>query len=110
MQYMLPEGFDSGVGRVRDLNESLPGYYGSLAVMVNKIREYNARLERATGVGFTSKWNVSKLIFRVATILWTHYCIVWGRSALPVKFFFNGHINYCIVIASNFAKKKIAPD
>ena len=105
MQYMLPEGFDSGVGRVRDLNESLPGYYGSLAVMVNKIREYNARLERATGVGFTSKWNVSKLIFRVTTILWTHYCIVGGDLPFPSSFF-NGHINYCIVIASNFAKKK----
>jgi hypothetical protein len=31
MQYALPDGFDSGVGRVRDLNESLPSYYVSLA-------------------------------------------------------------------------------
>ena len=36
--------FDPGDGEVKVLNQSLPGYYSSMASMVNKIRHHNAVL------------------------------------------------------------------
>ena len=36
--------FDPGVGEVKELNQSLPGYYSGMASMVNKIRHHNAVL------------------------------------------------------------------
>ncbi|KAG2630839.1 hypothetical protein PVAP13_3KG553000 [Panicum virgatum] len=39
-----PQDFDPGDGEVKVLNQSLPGYYSSMASMVNKIRHHNAVL------------------------------------------------------------------
>jgi len=46
LQYQLPDpqDFDPGDGEVKVLNQSLPGYYSSMASMVNKIRHHNAVL------------------------------------------------------------------
>jgi len=38
--------FDPGVGEVKELNQSLPGYYSGMASMVNKIRQHKALLAK----------------------------------------------------------------
>ena len=48
LQYQLPDpqDFDPGDGEVKVLNQSLPGYYSSMASMVNKIRQHKALLAK----------------------------------------------------------------